>query len=188
MKCIKTKITPWTAYSSTRPVLPARFLHRELRQLPELQRPGFREGRSLCREPHRPWNPLYRIHELQGKTGPKRGCNRRRYLRRPCLLVTRTHLYKVIKVSDATELGRHIVVQGGTFYNDAVLRSFEKIADCEAIRPDIAGIMGAFGAALIARERYVEGAETTMLSIEKINELQFTTRWQNVKAALTTAV
>ena len=89
--------------------------------------------------------------------------------------VIKNALYKVIKVSDATELGRHIVVQGGTFYNDAVLRSFEKIADCEAIRPDIAGIMGAFGAALIARERYVEGAETTMLSIEKINELQFTT-------------
>ena len=45
-------------------------------------------------------------------------------------------------------------MQGGTFYNDAVLRSFEKIADCHAIRPDIAGIMGAFGAALIARERF----------------------------------
>ena len=68
--------------------------------------------------------------------------------------VIKNALYKVIKVSDATELGRHIVVQGGTFYNDAVLRSFEKIASCEAIRPDIAGIMGAFGAALIARERY----------------------------------
>ena len=95
--------------------------------------------------------------------------------------VIKNALYKVIKVSDATELGRHIVVQGGTFYNDAVLRSFEKIADCEAIRPDIAGIMGAFGAALIARERYVEGAETTMLSIEKINELQFTTTMAKCK-------
>ena len=95
--------------------------------------------------------------------------------------VIKNALYKVIKVSDATELGRHIGVQGGTFYNDAVLRSFEKIADCEAIRPDIAGIMGAFGAALIARERYVEGAETTMLSIEKINELQFTTTMAKCK-------
>ena len=95
--------------------------------------------------------------------------------------VIKNALYKVIKVSDATELGRHIVVQGGTFYNDAVLRSFEKIADCEAIRPDIAGIMGAFGAALIARERYVEGAETTMLSIEKINKLQFTTTMAKCK-------
>ena len=65
--------------------------------------------------------------------------------------VIKNALYKVIKVSDATQLGRHIVVQGGTFYNDAVLRSFERIANCEAIRPDIAGIMGAFGAALVAR-------------------------------------
>ena len=80
--------------------------------------------------------------------------------------VIKNALYKVIKVSDATELGRHIVVQGGTFYNDAVLRSFEKIASCEAIRPDIAGIMGAFGAALIARERYETGKKTTMLSID----------------------
>ena len=53
--------------------------------------------------------------------------------------VIKNALYKVIKVSDASELGKHIVVQGGTFYNDAVLRSFEKIADCQAIRPDIAG-------------------------------------------------
>ncbi|MDO4522312.1 MAG: acyl-CoA dehydratase activase-related protein [Eubacteriales bacterium] len=89
--------------------------------------------------------------------------------------VIKNALYKVIKVSDASELGKHIVVQGGTFYNDAVLRSFERIAGCEVIRPDIAGIMGAFGAALIARERYDEGNETTMLSIEKINSLQFTT-------------
>ncbi|MDY3918036.1 MAG: acyl-CoA dehydratase activase-related protein, partial [Candidatus Limivivens sp.] len=95
--------------------------------------------------------------------------------------VIKNALYKVIKVSDAAELGRHIVVQGGTFYNDAVLRSFEKIANCEAIRPDIAGIMGAFGAALIARERYREGMETTMLSIERINALQFTTTMAKCK-------
>ena len=62
--------------------------------------------------------------------------------------VIKNALYKVIKVSDAKELGKHIVVQGGTFYNDGVLRSFERIAGCQAIRPDIAGIMGAFGAAL----------------------------------------
>ncbi|MDD6616830.1 MAG: acyl-CoA dehydratase activase-related protein [Lachnospiraceae bacterium] len=95
--------------------------------------------------------------------------------------VIKNALYKVIKVSDASQLGRHIVVQGGTFYNDAVLRSFEKIADCEAIRPDIAGIMGAFGAALVARERYQEGAETTMLSIDRINSLQFTTSMTKCK-------
>lgn len=66
--------------------------------------------------------------------------------------VIKNALYKVIKIADPNDLGKHIVVQGGTFYNDAVLRSFEKITGVDAIRPDIAGIMGAFGAALIARE------------------------------------
>ena len=97
--------------------------------------------------------------------------------------VIKNALFKVIKVSDASELGKNIVVQGGTFYNNAVLRSFEKIADCEAIRPDIAGIMGAFGAALIARERYgmEENYRTSMLSIEKINALQFETSMAKCK-------
>lgn len=89
--------------------------------------------------------------------------------------VIKNALFKVIKVSDASELGKHIVVQGGTFYNNAVLRSFEKIADCEAIRPDIAGIMGAFGAALIARERYQDCEGTTMLPIEEIEALEYKT-------------
>ena len=95
--------------------------------------------------------------------------------------VIKNALFKVIKVSDASELGSQIVVQGGTFYNDAVLRSFEKIANCEAIRPDIAGIMGAFGAALIARERYEEGYETSMLSYEKICALKFETSMAKCK-------
>ncbi len=95
--------------------------------------------------------------------------------------VIKNALFKVIKVSDASELGKNIVVQGGTFYNDAVLRSFEKIADCNAIRPDIAGIMGAFGAALIARERYEEGYQTTMLSHQKICDLQFDTSMAKCK-------
>ena len=82
-----------------------------------------------------------------------------------------------MKIRDVSTLGENIVVQGGTFYNDAVLRSFEKIANCEVIRPDIAGIMGAFGAALIARERYQASPEatTTMLTIDQINQLSFTT-------------
>ncbi len=89
--------------------------------------------------------------------------------------VIKNALFKVIKVSDASSLGSHIVVQGGTFYNDAVLRSFEKIANCQAIRPDIAGIMGAFGAALIAKERYAENPVSTMLSIDEINAFTYTT-------------
>ena len=89
--------------------------------------------------------------------------------------VIKNALFKVIKVSDASELGKNIVVQGGTFYNDAVLRSFEKIAGCEAVRPDIAGIMGAFGAALIARERCEADGRSTMLSYEKLCSLQYET-------------
>ncbi len=95
--------------------------------------------------------------------------------------VIKNALFKVIKVADASELGKHIVVQGGTFYNDAILRGFEKIADCEAIRPDIAGIMGAFGAALIARERYTQDYDTSMLSIEQIEALQFETSMAKCK-------
>ena len=89
--------------------------------------------------------------------------------------VIKNALFKVIKVSDASELGKNIVVQGGTFYNDAVLRSFEKIAGCEAIRPDIAGIMGAFGAALIARERFTKGYASSMLTYQQICDLKFDT-------------
>ena len=95
--------------------------------------------------------------------------------------VIKNALFKVIKVSDASELGKHIVVQGGTFYNNAVLRSFEKIANCEAIRPDIAGIMGAFGAALIARERYTDCEGTTMLSIEDIEAMEYSTTMTKCK-------
>ncbi len=105
--------------------------------------------------------------------------------------VIKNALFKVIKVSDASSLGKKIVVQGGTFYNDAVLRSFEKIAGCQAIRPDIAGIMGAFGAALIAKERFHEKQnsplltadtpDTTMLSFKQIEELEFTTSMAKCK-------
>ncbi len=70
--------------------------------------------------------------------------------------VIKNALFKVIKITDPKDLGTNVVVQGGTFYNDAVLRSFERISGCKAVRPDIAGIMGAFGAALIARERYLD--------------------------------
>ena len=91
--------------------------------------------------------------------------------------VIKNALFKVIKVSDATSLGQSIVVQGGTFYNDAVLRSFEKTAKCHVIRPDIAGIMGAFGAALIAKERFEHSPEvkTNMLTFTEIAALTYET-------------
>ena len=88
--------------------------------------------------------------------------------------VIKNALYKVIKLTDAADLGRHVVVQGGTFYNQAVLRAFEKIAGVEATCPDISGIMGAFGAALIAKQRYT-GQEPTILPLDDILNLTYTT-------------
>ena len=89
--------------------------------------------------------------------------------------VIKNALFKVIKLADARELGRRIVVQGGTFYNEAVLRAFEKITGVDVVCPDISGIMGAFGAALIARSNYT-GAESSMLSAEGIKNLRYTSR------------
>ena len=68
-----------------------------------------------------------------------------------CYSVVRNALYKVIKLRDSGELGDTVVVQGGTFLNDAVLRAFELLTEREVTRPNIAGLMGAFGAALTAR-------------------------------------
>ena len=68
--------------------------------------------------------------------------------------VVKNAIQKVMKVRDVKTLGDHIVVQGGTFYNDAVLRGFEKIVGHDVIRPDIAGLMGAYGMALLSKEQY----------------------------------
>lgn len=86
--------------------------------------------------------------------------------------VIKNALLKVIKISDPKALGKSIVVQGGTFYNDAVLRSFEYISEREAVRPDIAGIMGAFGAGLIAREKFKADYQSTLISREAMNSLE----------------
>ena len=67
--------------------------------------------------------------------------------------VIRNALQKVIRLRDPRELGEKVLIQGGTFLNDAVVRAFELIAGHEAVRPDIAGLMGAYGAALLARNR-----------------------------------
>ena len=83
--------------------------------------------------------------------------------------VIKNALYKVIKLRSKDELGENILVQGGTFYNEAVLRAFEKEAGVNAIRPDIAGLMGAFGIARLARESY-QGQATTLLSKEELDK------------------
>ncbi len=88
--------------------------------------------------------------------------------------VIKNALFKVIKLTDAKALGQHVVFQGGMFYNQAVLRAAERIAGIEAICPDISGIMGAFGAALIAKSRY-RGQPSSMLPLAKARELSYVT-------------
>lgn len=80
--------------------------------------------------------------------------------------VVRNAIYKVIRAANADDLGQHIVVQGGTFLNDAVLRSFEREIGREVTRPTISGIMGAYGAALAAKEAGLE--RSTLLSPEAL--------------------
>ncbi len=85
--------------------------------------------------------------------------------------VIKNALTKVIKIKTPEEMGRKIIVQGGTFLNDAILRSFEIISEREAVRPDIAGLMGAYGCALIAKEHYKEGIKTSLLSLAEANKI-----------------
>ena len=93
--------------------------------------------------------------------------------------VVKNALYKVIRASSPEELGRNIVVQGGTFYNEAVLRAFEKEMGVNVIRPDIAGLMGAYGAALYGKSRAGKNAHSTVLTeaeleafSQKVNTVQ----------------
>ncbi len=88
--------------------------------------------------------------------------------------VVKNALFKVIKLTDASALGKHVIVQGGTFRSDAVLRAFEKIAETQAICPDISELMGAFGAALIAKNTYT-GEQTAFIGKKELEELTFTT-------------
>lgn len=85
--------------------------------------------------------------------------------------IIKNALFKVIKLRNTDGLGKKIVVQGGTFYNDAVLRSFELLTGKQVIRPDIAGIMGAFGAALIAKERCNAEEESALLKLHELENL-----------------
>ena len=88
--------------------------------------------------------------------------------------VVKNALYKVIRTANAAELGENIIVQGGTFLNDAVLRAFELELGHDVVRPDIAGLMGAFGAALYARERAERDGRTasTILNLEELESMK----------------
>lgn len=95
--------------------------------------------------------------------------------------VIKNALYKVLKVKDPKELGDHIVVQGGTFYNEAVLRAFEKLMGVEVIRPDVSGLMGAYGMALLASEaaEELQNQHSTLLDSEGLRSLQVSTSMRN---------
>ncbi len=88
--------------------------------------------------------------------------------------VIKNALYKVIKLKNAAELGQGIVVQGGTFLNDAVLRALELLSGREVVRPAIAGLMGAYGAALIAKEKCPAGAVSAVISKQALGVMQIT--------------
>ena len=80
--------------------------------------------------------------------------------------IVKNAVYKVIRAASADDLGKHIVVQGGTFHNDAVLRAFEQELGRDVTRPTIAGIMGAFGAALAVRDLHLE--RSSLLSLDAL--------------------
>ncbi len=86
--------------------------------------------------------------------------------------VIKNALFKVIKLRDFDEIGTYCVVQGGTFMSDATLRAFELLTGRQVIRPDIAGCMGAYGAALLARDRAGATGTSTVLSREDIDNLK----------------
>ena len=90
--------------------------------------------------------------------------------------VIKNAIQKVMKVRDVETLGNHIVVQGGTFYNDAVLRAFELIVGKNVIRPDIAGLMGAYGMALLSKEQYETNLDmeytSTILKTDELDKLE----------------
>lgn len=93
--------------------------------------------------------------------------------------VVKNALYKVIRISDPKDLGENIVVQGGTFFNDGVLRAFENELGFEVIRPVIAGSMGAFGCALIAKDKAKDGSK--LLTLEQLENFVHKTSTGNCR-------
>ncbi len=89
--------------------------------------------------------------------------------------VIKNALYKVIKLRNTSDTGDRVVVQGGTFLNEAVLRSIEIILDKNVIRPDVSGLMGAYGASIIACDDYREGERSTVLPLELVDSFSVTT-------------
>ncbi len=89
--------------------------------------------------------------------------------------VIKNALNKVIRLRNSDEIGERVIVQGGTFYNNAVLRCFELISGKDVIRPDISGLMGAFGAAILAKEQYKDGCPSTLISKNELSNFSYST-------------
>lgn len=104
------------------------------------------------------------------------------------LSVVKNALYKVIRASSPDELGKRVVVQGGTFLNDAVLRAFEQEMGVEVVRPNIAGLMGAYGAALYAKKKSKGVGKSTITDKRDLMNLFTKSRLQTAVCATTTAV
>ena len=156
MKCLQRQGRRYRAHHAQRGLLlRLRLLHRELCRVHEHER-----CRSSLRRPCTPPNPcgpghpLHRVHELPRQAGPEGGRDRRRHRRRPRPTPSsRTPCSRSSSCATPTRSARTCVVQGGTFMNDAALRAFEQLTGRDVIRPDMAGCMGAYGAALLARDR-----------------------------------
>ena len=99
--------------------------------------------------------------------------------------IIKNAIYKVIRARSVDELGKNIVVQGGTFLNDAVLRCFEREIGRHVIRPAISGLMGAFGAALYAKQMQEENGESTLISAEALENFSYTSK--NIRCGRCTA-
>ena len=160
--------------------LPERGLLLRLRQLladlrtgAGLRRQGVRGAGPVCRPPGGSGQPLHRLHEQLRSSRPRRTAPSIENISAGLSIsVVKNALYKVIRASSPEELGRKIVVQGGTFYNEAVLRAFEKEMGVEVIRPDIAGLMGAYGAALFGLRQSKKSGQTasSMMSQEELED------------------
>ena len=133
-----------------------------------LRRRGVRRARPVCRPPGGPGQPLHRVHEQLGQAGPEGRRSHARTSPRACPSASsRTRCTRSsVRPAPKSWAGK-IVVQGGTFYNEAVLRAFEKEMGVEVIRPDIAGLMGAYGAALFGlrpERQEPQGSTSSMMS------------------------
>ena len=115
------------------------------------------------------------------KQAQKEGCSVNDIASGLAYSVIKNAIYKVLKVNNPEQLGKNIVVQGGTFCNDAILGALEKIIGINVIRPEISELMGAFGAALIARERYSCASDLHEINSFELSKIEYKSSTTNCK-------